>query len=209
MKIHSKTIYRRTIKALALSLFFLFSFSTIQAQELEITPTVGYFWGGHVRTYYGEIELGNDMNYGLTIDYSTAPGTQFEISWFISQAKASYFEYGYDFGTDERDLTTNYIHLGVTQEMNYGEAFRPFGTFTLGTTIFDTEENYAVWRFSMALGAGMKYYFNERIGLRAQGRFLLPMYFGGGYYGYYGYGVSTSSAVAQWDVSGGLIIVIR
>ena len=206
--IHNKDFLSKSIKAIVLSFLFLFSVASVQAQELEITPQVGYFWGGTFRTYYGDLRLGEDMNWGLTLNYSISPGTLFEASWMMSRTDGSYFEYGNNFSDRDFKLTTNYIHLGVVQEMNYGEAFRPFGLFTMGTTIFSPENDGAYWQFSLGLGGGVKYYFSDRFGLRAQGRFLLPIYWKGGSY-WYGYGYGTASAIAQGDVSLGLVIVLQ
>ncbi len=207
------TFLYRSLKGIALSLLFMFSVSSAQAQELEITPTVGYFWGGKLRTYYGELRLGEGMNYGLTVDYSVAPGTLFEAFWTINTSEVNYYEYGFKDFTDKFNITTNYIHLGVVQEMNYGEAFRPYGVFTMGTTIFSPERYSTVWQFSLGLGGGLKYYISDRIGIKVQGRLLLPVYFrGGGVWcgtGGCGYGLSAGTAIAQGDVTAGLVIVLQ
>ena len=153
------------------------------------------------------------MSYGLTGDMSVAPGTLFEISWFINSSDATYYEYGYFDYLDNFKLTTNYIHLGIVQEMNYGESFRPYGLFSMGTTIFSSKEYYDVWRFSLGIGGGLKYYFSDTFGLKFQGTFLLPVYFnGGGIYcgtGGCGYGIYSGTAVAQGDVKLGLVIVLQ
>jgi len=68
--------------------------------------------------------------------------------------------------------------------------------------------------FSAALGGGVKFFFSDRIGIRLQGRLLLPMYFsGGGLFVGIGSGgtssgvsVSTGVLAVQGDFSGGLII---
>lgn len=210
---HKNSFLSKSIKGLALSMLFLFSVASTQAQELEITPQVGYFWAGKLRTYYGELRLGEGVNYGLTLNYSVAPGTLFEATWFISKTDVNYYEYGFNDFTDNFSLNTNYIHIGVVQEMNYGEAFRPYGVFTAGTTIFSPENYNSYWQFSLGLGGGLKYYISDRFGLRVQGRFLLPVYFrGGGLWcgtGGCGYGLSAGTAIAQGDVSAGLVIVLQ
>lgn len=205
---HKKSFLSKSIKGLALGILFLFSASTTQAQELELTPTVGYFWAGTFRTYSYDYKLGQGMNWGLTIDYSTAAGTMFEVFWTMSITDAERYLYGNNDSDRDFKLTTNYIQVGVLQEMNYGGAFRPFGVFTLGTTIFSPEDDGAYWQFSLGLGGGLKYYISDRIGIRAQGRFLLPVYWGGGAY-YYGGSYYSSTAIAQGDVSLGLIFVIQ
>ena len=208
IKTAKMSLISRTIKGIALCLLISFSTSSAQAQELEIIPTAGYFWGGTLRTYYGDLKLGNGASYGLTMNYSIAPGTLFQAFWSLSSTTAEYYEYGFSDATEQYDLNTNYIHLGVVQEMNNGEAFRPYGMFTMGTTLFNSDQFNTIWQFSLGLGGGLKYYFSDRIGFQVQGRFLLPVYWtGGSWYG--GYGYSGGTAIAQGDVTGGIVIVLR
>ncbi|MCK7528585.1 MAG: hypothetical protein MZV64_69045 [Ignavibacteriales bacterium] len=64
------------------------------------------------------------------------------------------------------------------------------------------------WRFSIALGGGVKVYLSDKVGLRFQGRLLIPMQFEGGsvYVGTGGAGVAVGAytAFVQGDFSGGL-----
>jgi hypothetical protein len=70
-----------------------------------------------------------------------------------------------------------------------------------------------VWRFAIGIGAGMKVMFTERIGIRLQGRLLMPMYFAGvGFYAGIGTGgassglsLNTGSVIFQGDFQGGLV----
>ena len=202
-------------KGITLSIL-IFSISNSFAQELEITPYAGYMWGGDLRVYTGELRGSDGTNFGLSIDYKVAPGTYFEAFWFIQSGTMNYKEYGqWEDQTFVSDLTTNYFHIGILREMNEDKKFRPFGTFTLGTTIFDPKDSFysSEWRFSLSLGAGAKYYFSDRIGLRIQGRFMMPMYFSGsGIWcstGNCSYGVAATTIIAQADVTGGLIIVLK
>ncbi len=67
---------------------------------------------------------------------------------------------------------------------------------------------YAAMNFS----GGVKIYLSEKLGLRLQGRLLMPLYVSGGgfYVGTGGAGVSVGAGVPilQGDLSAGLIIVI-
>ncbi len=195
----------------------MFCASQAMAQELEITPFAGYMWGGNLRVYTGELRAGDGPNYGLALNYSLTPGTQLEGFWFIQSAKMKFIEYGlYENETSVFDLNTNYIHVGILREMNDGQVVRPFGTFSMGTTIFNSKDSFysSIWRFSVGLGAGAKFYFSDRFGFRLQGRLLLPIYFSGagvwcGTSGNCNYGISSATIIAQGDISAGFIIVIR
>ena len=205
---HNKTFFSKTIKAIALSFLFLFSAASTQAQELEITPTVGYFWAGSFRTYNYDYKLGSGMNWGLTVNYMVSPGTLFEAFWTMSRTDGNRIAYGAIDSDKDFKLTTNYIQFGVVQEMNYGEALRPYGVFTMGTTIFTPENDGSYWQFSLGIGGGLKYYISDMIGLRLQGRFLLPVFFRGGGY-WYGSAYASGTAIAQGDVTLGLVFVLQ
>ncbi len=91
--------------------------------------------------------------------------------------------------------------------------FKPFGSFSLGTTIFSPKTDYSnVWRFSITLGLGAKIAISERVGVILRGRLMIPMVFAG-VGGYYGIGsggsngglyVNSYSSIVQGDFSGGL-----
>lgn len=214
--IYSKVIFPFiTIRGIVIA-FCLFISIFSSAQQLEITPFVGYMWGGDLRVYTGEVRGSDGMNYGLALDYRVAGSTQLEGFWFLQSGKMVFKEYGQ--WEDEEylfDVNTNFIQFGVLQEFGQGQTFRPFGTLGLGTTIFNPKDiDYeSSWRFSISLGLGAKIYFTDRIGFRLQGRFLMPMYASGsGVWcatGGCSYGVAATTVVAQADVTGGIIVVIK
>jgi hypothetical protein len=61
----------------------------------------------------------------------------------------------------------------------------------------------------MTFGLGIKYFFSDKVGIRLQGAFMMPMYFSGVgfYFGSGGSGLTTYSAVPmlQGNFNGGLI----
>ena len=108
-------------------------------------------------------------------------------------------------------MNVGYIQIGGVQEMDM-DNIRPFGVFTLGTTYFKPQDaTYQdAWKFSVTLGGGVKIWFSDRVGIRLQGRLMLPMFWGG-----VGFTVGTGGAgltmgggtsMVQGDFTGGLII---
>ena len=89
---------------------------------------------------------------------------------------------------------------------------RPFGAFTLGTTYFTPQEGgyQDEWKFSMTLGGGVKIWFSDRVGIRLQGRLMLPMFWGGAGFsvgtGGSGFYLGGGTSMVQGDFTGGLII---
>ena len=198
------------LRTFVVSIIMLIASLQLQAQQFEISSSAGYFIGGNVETYYGEVNLGNNFNYGLSLDYFLNKSTFFEVFWFLNAAKATFNPYLTSQFNEELDLNTNYIQLGIGKEINPEGRWRPFGLVSAGTAIFGSDIGGTVWRISFGLTGGLKYFFSDTFGLRAQSRFLVPMYFddyaiwckGSGC----SYGVSAGTAVIQWHFSLGLII---
>lgn len=185
--------------------------------KIELTPFVGYQFGGKMRFYEGELKVQDDLNYGLLVDIALAPDTYLEIYWSQMQTSAKftpYYGYSYlDYLSEPFDININYIQIGGVQEVDIdNDMIKPFGAFTLGTTYFSPQENgyQDSWQFSVTLGGGAKIWFSDRVGIRLQGRLLMPLYFAGGgvYFGTGGSGLSVGagSTILQGDFTAGLMI---
>lgn len=181
--------------------------------SLEIYSTYGYMFGGYLRTYNGELNIGDDDNYTIGLNYTVAPGTQVEISWMHQESDVTITEYGNIFEYEESfDLNTNYIQIGVLKEAKPGPV-RPFGKFTMGTAIYNPRGKTSyddVWRFAFTMGGGVKAYLNDKVGIRLSGSMMMPVYWSGLSFfcgtGGCSTGVSTGSAILQGEVSAGLFI---
>ncbi len=162
-------------------LFFIPSELSAQG-KFEISPFGGYMFGGRIRFYEGELRINDNANFGVALSTEIRPGFQFELSWSQMQSNASFRpNYGYEDFAGDFDVNVNYFQAGGIWEMDKGK-IHPYGLFSLGTTWFDAREKNIddVWRFSIALGGGAKVWFSDHVGIRLQGRFLVPMYFSGG-----------------------------
>ena len=60
-------------------------------------------------------------------------------------------------------------------------------------------------KFSFGFTGGIKYFFTERIGVRAQAQLLIPLEWGGVYYGYGGSVYTSGGSLLQLNFTGGLI----
>jgi len=182
--------------------------------KLELTPFAGYMFGGKLRLYEGELKFKDNMNYGLILDYEVAPDSKLEFFWSQMNTTAEFRPYyGFEDYRGSFDVNVNYFQIGGVREINNGQV-RPFGAFTLGATYFSPQDANISddWRFSITLGGGAKIWLSDRIGLRLQGRLLMPMYFSGvGFYagtGGSGMSVGASSTIIQGDFTAGLMIAI-
>lgn len=188
--------------------------------RIEISPYGGYMLGGKMRFYEGDLKINDAANYGLALDVEVAPDTKIEIFWSQMGTTAQFNgSYGYDFlDTDPFDVNLGYIQIGSLREIDM-DNIRPFGAFTLGTAYFIPQSNNTsevqyenTWKFSVTLGGGVKIWFTDRVGIRLQGRLMLPMFWGGAGFsvgtGGSGFTVGAGTSMAQGDFTGGLIIAL-
>jgi hypothetical protein len=210
----------RLLLIIALAFFFTIPFQSLsQGRQIELTPFVGYQFGGNMKFYQGKIKVDNGMNYGLAASIDIRYGVKAEFFYSRAATRGKWNPYlGFEntFPPVNFDLAINYFQVGSVKEFMHDD-IRPFGSLTLGAVWFDPKNTVSdQWFFSISLGGGLKYYFTDRIGIRLQGRLLLPMVFSGvGLYAGIGTGgVSTGAGLSSWapivqgDITGGVIIVL-
>ncbi len=197
---------------IALTFLLVYPNSVSAQGKIEISPLVGYQIGGKLRTYQGDLKVKDQMNYGLAISSEMAQDTRLEFIWTSMQTSADFRPYyGYEFLRTSFDLNINYYQIGGVKEFPSGGAVVPFGEFTMGAVQFTPSDvNVSeTWRFSIALGGGAKIWLSDRIGIRLQGRLLMPLYFQGvSIYagtGGSGMGVGAGVPIIQGDFMAGLI----
>jgi len=194
------------------------AFSQSQKGGIEITPTIGYQWGGSLQGYEGEINLDDGTQYGLMLGYRVQKELVIELFWSYLATTATFEPY-YVTTVDpeliglQADIGVHYFQLNALYEMGRGKT-KPFLGAGAGIVMFSPSDSkyetniYAAMNFS----GGLKVYLSERVGLRLQGRLLMPLYVSGGgfYVGTGGAGVSVGAGIpiVQGDLSAGLIIVI-
>ncbi|MBK3516537.1 hypothetical protein [Carboxylicivirga marina] len=185
--------------------------TTPVGRRIELTPVYGYSLNGSVNLYRANFKMENAEHYGGILSVEVMPGVLGEFSYTRSNTTAR-FE---DFVAGESnyyDMSIDYFQLGGVKELKKGPVV-PFGMVSLGATWFNMKDESDHVSFSAALGGGLKFFFSDRIGIRMQGRLLLPMYFSGG--GLFlgigsggpsgGVSISTGVLAVQGDFSGGLI----
>lgn len=208
----------KTIKKnLLLSVLGLFIAASAYAQ-VEITPQAGYQVGSKYSYYDGYIKLAASGNYGVTVDFDINPvGGQVEIFYAFQNADLNikdYFYFPYETFITEFDV--HHIQAGFIQNFNYDEDLRPFAGMSAGVTVFNPgyiksnglQPDYdpgSRTKFSFGFTGGVKYFFTERIGMRVQAQLLIPIEWGGVYYGYGGSVYTSGGSLLQLNFTGGLI----
>ncbi|NOR14471.1 MAG: outer membrane beta-barrel protein [Candidatus Aminicenantes bacterium] len=149
--------------------------------KFEVTPFVGFHFGGKIRTREGDITLKDGAGYGVIVDISVRPGAQVEFLYshqptelrlnsFVTGGKEVLF-----------DAAMDYWQIGGLMEFYRGGMAKPFGVMTLGLTHLNSKEVGASseTRFSFGFGGGVKAQPSKHIGFRAEGRLYFTYISGG------------------------------
>ncbi len=196
----------------AVSLILLlsgFSSQTNAQKETQIFGMAGYMVNSDVTVAQGDLRFDDGVSYGLGIDVGVEREMQAEISWSMSPSYARLYKVAGG-STDLSEVTIHHFQAGALVEPNKKKDVSPFGLITLGASLFSPSKTTAVdrWTFTFALGGGVKIYVSDKIGVRLQGRLLVPMVLSGGsvWFGTGGAGVAvgTYTTIVEGDFSGGL-----
>ena len=205
------------------TLFTILVFSTnlfAQDHKVELTPFGGYLLGGSVKFYEGKFKIEDAGCYGGNLAVQVRGGNFVELSYTGMTTQGNWKPYSNyindpDFLAFTVDMAVNHFQIGSVNEIPLdNESIRPYGTVSIGTTWFNVKSEDAddEWLFSAMAGLGLKYFFNDKIGIRIQARLILPMVYNGGgfYFGTGGSGmyVSSTAPIVQGDCTGGLIIAL-
>lgn len=175
---------------------------------MEVGLTYNYQFGGKFYYYqngYKELRVSDSDSYGITMSFPTNKwNTRLELSFFNQDTQIS-GDHG--FGTE--DLAVRYYQIGVVKEMPKGNII-PYGAFSMGAIELNPRGSGHddVWKFALTLGGGVKYYFTKNIGLKIEGRMMVPIAYGGLYFGTSGSGASASATTLQAYIGGGLTFAL-
>jgi hypothetical protein len=189
-----------------------------QTHKLELTPFVGYMFGGEVNLSTGSLSVKDDMNYGLVLDYVLNRNTELEASYTRMDTELVFDEWR----VGKRPIystSVNVWQLGGQYRFNPTATVRPFFSGTLGFTYYGVGEQLdddaprisSDTFFSMVFGGGVKIFPSQRIGIRLAGHlYSTILSSGSGFWcGTGGCGLGLSGwGVWQGDVQAGLTIAM-
>jgi len=158
----------------------LYAPTKADAGDLEITPLVGYLFGGGFENSANgnRLDLADTENYGviLSLRDKSTPGGFYEL---LYSHQSTYLKGdGTVFsGAPRLEIDFDTIQLGGTYGTE-GEAVNPFVAAGVGVTHMSPEQGDAETRFSFSLGAGVKIPVTKNIGLRFEGRGFATLFDG-------------------------------
>jgi len=189
-------------------------------RTIELTPWAGLFWSSGVDSANGALVFDVAPGAGAVLDIQVDGKSQVEILYLLARPQAR-FESSSSFyaSSPSFGVTTQYLQLGGLTTFDQG-SLEPFLAGGLGIAWFSPSDVQAdegvtiqpqdAWLFAFHLGGGVKWWLSEKIGLRFQARFLLPVLFSSGTFlsGPNGAALQVNAGipVVQGDVSLGLAI---
>ncbi len=162
-----------TTKALSLALGLLFLASPAAAQKVEITPFVGYQFGGWFTEDfsggYSLDEVQGSTTYGLILDFSINRHAQIEVLYEVQETSLDALRFHGP--APDYDLDIEYLQVGFLWQWLPSEEIRPFVVGSLGAANLDLERGVDETRFATTVGGGVKLFFSDHVGARFEGRF--------------------------------------
>ena len=189
-----------------ITIIFLATLVASVGAQVDVGAIGGWTLGGKS----GNANIKNNWNYGAFLDYTIQPGLKAELFYNRMESDLELKDVA-GFVQNLGSMSVEYFQIGGVKELPMDQ-LAPFTLVTVGATRFAAKESGIKddWRFSIVLGLGANYHVTEKIGLRAQGRLLMPMFWGGG--GFYcgtggcGVGLGSTATFIQVDLTAGLFI---
>ena len=191
------------------------SIQSLSAQIIEINAFTGWQLNGKANLYDGEFRINDSQNYGGKVAVGLSSSTFVELSYMRTDTEGRFYPYYTGVPGELVPFSSNWVQIGGLQSVNLGR-IDPFGTLSLGLTVWSpkTSGYTSYTQFSATVGAGLKIWLTDFLGIRLQGSMLLPMVYNGVGLGCgigtggagCGGGVYTRITPFQGEFSGGVII---
>lgn len=166
----------RGLAKLATALVLLAGALGASAQTaIEITPTVGFRWGGEIRaedttTLDRDADLEEGHSLGLVVDIPVSNHLQIELLFDHQRTGLGSSTL---FGPAERefDLDIDYYHVGALYQWKT-RSVTPFIVGSIGIADLDPKDgfNSGTRRFSTSFGGGVKIPLSSHVAVRFEGR---------------------------------------
>ena len=143
--------------------------ASAEAQTVEVSPFVGYRFGGDLYEVYtgAALDIDGAATVGGVVDVFVNRGVSFSFVYAHQDAMIE-TEDSWGEASDFGRISIDHWHAGGTQEFGAG-GVRPFLTGTIGLTRFGAPGDSEV-RFSTAAGGGVKLMPTRHLGVRLDGR---------------------------------------
>jgi hypothetical protein len=148
--------------------FIVLSCPLASAQKAEITPYIGYRFGGSFTNRAQDVsfDVQNSASFGAIFDYKLYDFMLVEFHW---SHQGSTLELSRDEQALETSISIDNFHGGVLFQGGSRD-LQPFFLASLGATRFGFNEGSSTTNFSLGVGVGMKGLVTDRLGWRVEFR---------------------------------------
>lgn len=200
--------------------FILFTLSFAMAslsvaQSVEISPMIGYNFADKFNVDGGTARISDGMSYGgsitiipqgfnsIELTYRRMDGTMTANSVYLSKSF-------------EEPVSTNYVFISGNRMAPLSKSVMFTGGLNLGVGFITSKNDVfsTVTKFAMGLNAGIKYFVNDKAGIRVQANLDFPVTSIGATFGWSSSGGAYAGAGGyvpfwQFGFSGGLVYKLR
>jgi hypothetical protein len=179
-----------------------------EAPRHEITPWIGWQFGGRAVFESGDLYVGDAVSFGAMLSYRVE--SQGTLELLVTHHPTTFRFRGGPLGeTRTTDVGVTYAQFGGIRETNRGRV-RPFGAFSLGLTILDpADADFSTeTRFSFVIGGGVKAWWTRSLGVRLQANWLATVVGGSAtvFCGSWGcFTTLSGEVISQGNVTAGLV----
>jgi opacity protein-like surface antigen len=163
---------KKIVVGLVLLVFPLLSF----AQGIELTPFVGYRWGGEIvagqsNLFSYDVKVDDSAAFGLLLGVPIAWGLDLELMVDRQQTSFKTDRGLFEPSLEIADVDVTYYHIGLLWQWETPN-IRPFVVISAGVTNLDLDlPNVGTeTKFSGSFGGGVKVPISRNLGLRLEGR---------------------------------------
>jgi hypothetical protein len=172
------TIRRTIIAAAAVALAVTFAPSKASAQfhQLELSPTVGYLFGGKLPTSEGELSVPAALSFGAMGSVRLRPGGFLELIYLRQHSELRLRQGG--FNEKQSDLHSSYWMIGGRQEAPKQGPATPWASLLFGATHVKPQDtnnaigDQSIWNFAGMFNAGIKIPLGDRLMAQLLGRII-------------------------------------
>ncbi|MAY82755.1 MAG: hypothetical protein CMP59_01340 [Flavobacteriales bacterium] len=199
----------------------ILGFTSLNAQNLELSGLYGYQFGSRINYYGGYVKIKDGSGYNASLGYNTGSNYIFQLNYYRNTADVKLRDAVVSpFETRIAFINADWFSIGGTRTTGDGPAYGFFGAAlgVLVTTPTDfnldvlDRELSSKQNFYFEFKGGGTYMFSDYIGFRAQAILQCPIDYAGFYVsagsGGTSSGVSLNSTVVFFSLQGGLVFTL-
>jgi hypothetical protein len=141
---------------------------------IEITPYVGYRFGGDADGENASIDINDALSLGAQLDYTIRPGGRVGLFYTYQATSADVRSRVAGVESTSLDVDVHYLQFSGSNDLGKGRTARPFVSATIGGVYFDPkpEGSNGDWNVAGSVGLGLAGLPGNRVQPRAEVRAL-------------------------------------